>query len=178
MHRRGSCLGPSQQSTDWLPAPPSPIHPPAAERALKSEDAELRAAVAGVLSITSAREVELHGMSGVEARAAVLCVLALLQQEHRDTGTVAHDCALITGRGKGSAGGEPVVRQEVLALLERLRLRLPPEALAANPGRIVLPRQLLSDAVRARVERRAQAQEAAAAQEAAPAQEGAGAGPQ
>lgn len=137
--------------------------------------------MAGVLSISSARQVDLHGMSGLEARAAVLCVLALLQQEFRDSGAVAADCVLITGRGRGSAGGEPVVRQEVLALLARLGLALPEPALAgspgdgSNPGRLVLPRQLLIGALRASAERRALAQEAPAAHEAAAAQDGAGA---
>ncbi len=91
-------------------------------------------------------QVDLHGMSVLEARAAVLCVLSMLQQQFRDSGGVAHDVTFITGRGAGSEGGEPVVRREVAALLQRLHLRLPPEAPADNPGRIVIPRQVSRDA--------------------------------
>ena len=41
-----------------------------------------------------------------------------------------------------------MVRQEVAALLDRLLLSLPPDALEGpNPGRIVIPRQLLCDAL-------------------------------
>lgn len=81
-------------------------------------------------------------MSVLEARAAVLCVLSMLQQQFRDTGSVTHDVTIITGRGAGSEGGEPVVRREVAALLQRLHLHLPPETPADNPGRIVIPRQV------------------------------------
>jgi hypothetical protein len=122
----------------------------AAERALAAEDAELRLAVAEVCNITSCQEVDLHGLSALEARAAVLCVLAMLQQQYRDTGAIGHDVTIITGRGLGSAGGEPVVRKEVARLLERLNLLLPPEAMAANPGRIVIPQQVVFEAMHAR----------------------------
>ena len=122
----------------------------AAERALAAEDAELRLAVAEVCNITSCQEVDLHGLSALEARAAVLCVLAMLQQQCRDTGAICHDVTIITGRGLGSAGGEPVVRNEVARLLERLNLRLPPEAMSANPGRIVIPQQVVYEAMHAR----------------------------
>ncbi|PRW57431.1 pentatricopeptide repeat-containing chloroplastic [Chlorella sorokiniana] len=123
----------------------------AAERALTAEDAELSSLVASVLQITSAREVDLHGMSVLEARAAVLCVLSMLQQQFRDTGGIAHDVTLITGRGAGSEGGEPVVRREVAALLQRLHLRLPPEGPADNPGRIVIPRQVVWEALQTKL---------------------------
>jgi hypothetical protein len=122
----------------------------AAERALAAEDAELRLAVAEVCNITSCKEVDLHGLSALEARAAVLCVLAMLQQQYRDTGAIGHDVTIITGRGLGSVGGESVVRKEVGRLLERLNLLLPPEAMAANPGRIVIPQQVVFEAMHAR----------------------------
>lgn len=86
-------------------------------------------------------QVDLHGMSVLEARAAVLCVLSMLQQQFRDVGAIAHDVTFITGRGAGSEGGEPVLRREVAALLQRLHLRLPEEGPTDNPGRIVIPRQ-------------------------------------
>lgn len=94
--------------------------------------------------LTCLAQVDLHGMSVLEARAAVLCVLSMLQQQFRDTGGVTHDVTIITGRGAGSEGGEPVVRREVAALLQRLHLHLPPEAPPDNPGRIVIPRQVSS----------------------------------
>lgn len=81
-------------------------------------------------------------MSVLEARAAVLCVLSMLQQQFRDVGSIAHDVTFITGRGAGSEGGEPVLRREVAALLQRLHLRLPEEGPTDNPGRIVIPRQV------------------------------------
>lgn len=133
----------------------------AAERALTCEDAALRQAVADVCAITDPREVDLHGMSVLEARAAVLCVLALLQQGFRDSGRVPHDVTLITGRGRGSAGGDPVLRRHVFALLRELHLELPegPQAEGAwrsssrgggggsNPGRIVIPREVIHQAL-------------------------------
>ena len=134
----------------------------AAERALTCEDAALRRAVADVCAITDPREVDLHGMSVLEARAAVLCVLALLQQGFRDSGDVPHDVTLITGRGRGSAGGDAVLRRHVFALLRELHLDLPepsqPEGAGrssssssssggSNPGRIVIPRQLIHRAL-------------------------------
>lgn len=79
----------------------------------------------------------------------------MLQQQFKDAGRVLHDCVIITGQGRGSQGKEPVVRQEVLALLERLGLCQPPLAANANPGRIVLSQQMLCDVLRARAERRA-----------------------
>ncbi|KAI3438000.1 hypothetical protein D9Q98_000443 [Chlorella vulgaris] len=124
----------------------------AAERALRAEDADLRAAVAAVCGITTSRKVDLHGMSVLEARAAVLCILALLQQQYRDRGTITHDAIIITGQGLGSAGGEPVVRQEVIRLLEALLVQLPPEALSANAGRIVIPQQLLCEAMQRKMQ--------------------------
>lgn len=131
----------------------------AAERALTCEDAALRRAVADVCAIADPREVDLHGMSVLEARAAVLCTMALLQQGFRDSGGVPHDVTLITGRGRGSAGGEPVLRRHVFALLRELHLDLPepPQAGDAaggsgsrgggNPGRIVIPRELIHQAL-------------------------------
>ena len=62
---RQPCLAP--RATHAAPSPASPTL------------ADLRRAVAEVCGITSAKEVDLHGMSGLEARAAVLCVLGLLQ---------------------------------------------------------------------------------------------------
>ena len=106
--------------------------------------------MAAVCNIADARCVDLHGMSVLEARAAVLCVLAMLQQQYRDTGAIGHDCTIITGRGRGSRGGEPVVRTEVVALLGRLGL--PPAALAANPGRVVIPAAAVTEALRRKVE--------------------------
>ena len=118
---------------------------------------------------TSAPQVDLHGMSATEARAAVLCVLALMQRRYRDAGDVPHDVAVITGRGGHSEGGEPVLRRVIIRLLEdelHLRpLRLE-EGVAAsssrdgaaageaggggNPGRVVLPQETLLRHFRAR----------------------------
>jgi hypothetical protein len=111
--------------------------------------------VAAVCGITTSRKVDLHGMSVLEARAAVLCILALLQQQYRDRGTITHDAIIITGQGLGSAGGEPVVRQEVIRLLEALLVQLPPEALSANAGRIVIPQQLLCEAMQRKMQSKA-----------------------
>ena len=131
------------------PTPATPPTPPlpAAERAFSSEDADLRSVVAAVCHITSSQSVDLHGMSVLEARAAVLCILAMLQQQYRDSGTIAHDVTIITGRGRGSEGGEPVVRNEVARLLEALFLALPAPAPGDNAGRIVIPQQLLCEAM-------------------------------
>lgn len=106
--------------------------------------------MAAVCGITSCAEVDLHGQSVLEARAAVLCTLALLQQRHREAGALPHDVTFITGRGRGSAGGEPVIRHEVARLLEALFGPLPQQALSAHAGRIVLPRELVSEALQRR----------------------------
>ena len=103
--------------------------------------------MAAVCAISSSRVVDLHGMSALEARAAVLCVLAMLQQEHRDAGGVGHDVTFITGRGRGSEGGEPVVRRQVARLLGQLGMAEPAGRLAANPGRIVVPRAVVTAAL-------------------------------
>ena len=82
---RQPCLAP--RATHAAPSPASPTL------------ADLRRAVAEVCGITSAKEVDLHGMSGLEARAAVLCVLGLLQVGGCGGGGGAASCrgALLCG---------------------------------------------------------------------------------
>lgn len=85
--------------------------------------------------------MDLHGCSSTEARAAVLCVLSLAQQQHAlaqqaaaevaargdpsstaaaaEPGAVSgwHDITIITGCGKNSTAGEAVLPRVVLKLL-------------------------------------------------------------
>eukprot|EP00887_Chlorella_sp_A99_P007683 scaffold20.g7683.t1 len=127
----------------------------AAEVALSREDASLQVQVASLCHVSSSRSVDLHGMSAQEARAAVLCVLALVARAYQERGSVAHDVTIITGRGEHSEG-EPVLRRAIIRLLEEeLRLRplvlgdvcsldgAPPDDGGANPGRVVIPRETL-----------------------------------
>ena len=116
----------------------------AAEIALTKQDSDLQAQVAAVCNVTSCREVDLHGMSLYEARAAVLCVLSLLQQTYRARGCLTHDITIITGRGEHSAGGEPVLRGTILGLLRdelKLGALAPEDSEDGNPGRVVVPRE-------------------------------------
>ena len=91
----------------------------AAEVALTREDGALQDQVASMCNITSLRCVDLHGMSVSEARAAVLCVVALLQRAYRRHGSVRHGVAIITGRGEHSEEqGQALLRPAVIRLLE------------------------------------------------------------
>ena len=63
-----------------------------------------------------------------------------------------------------------MLRREVAALLERLHLALPPDALAAHPGRIVIPRAVVCEALRLKMtmaQRRRELQQGAGGEEAA-----------
>jgi pentatricopeptide repeat protein len=110
----------------------------AAEAALAQGDPRLQAQVASLCGVASREEVDLHGMSTREARAAVLCVLGLALGEFQaGGGGAARALQVITGRGGHSEGGTPVVRAAVLRLL-REELRLEAREVEGNPGRIVV----------------------------------------
>eukprot|EP00854_Cymbomonas_tetramitiformis_P023905 gene23905-29006_t len=68
--------------------------------------------------------IDLHGLSTVEARAAVLAALrsldlAMLEQVKP---IPLQDLVIVTGRGQNSTDGLPVVRHAVLKLLEELKI--------------------------------------------------------
>lgn len=105
------------------------------------------------------REIDLHGMSSAEARAAVLCMLSSAWQRHAQQGAAqrscddssgqghegvpaascaAHDVAIITGCGRNSEGGEAVLPGVVLKLLrEELGIQVqytPPSGPSTEDG--------------------------------------------
>ena len=90
----------------------------AAEAALAEGDPELQAQVASLCNIGSTLDViDLHGMSTLEARAAVLCVLSMLMTEYHETGSPPSSLTIITGKGKHSRDGQAVLPGIVLRLL-------------------------------------------------------------
>jgi len=84
--------------------------------------------------------VDLHGLSSAEARAAVLCTLRSLRDDH--AAAPPGGLLIITGRGRNSARGVAVLRDEVARLCSELRL--PCVAEAENPGRVRVPAEALS----------------------------------
>jgi pentatricopeptide repeat protein len=136
----------------------------AAEAALSRGDAELQAAVASLCNITSLETVDLHGMSTVEARAAVLCTLSMLLTEYQGSGRPPAPLVIITGRGEHSLD-KPVMPATIRALLEE-ELRIVPmdgghtgagedrghevQVKNKNPGRIVVGTEQLLRWLRAR----------------------------
>lgn len=129
----------------------------AAESALADGDPELQAQLAALCNISSLTEIDLHGMSKHEARAAVLCVLSMLVSEHQRGARHPAPLTIITGQGGHSAGRAAVLPKAVRQLLEELHIPLPgsPGALSdnvhsngwygddrggdgVNPGRIVV----------------------------------------
>ena len=142
--------------TPGRPVVPVPPHAAAAEAALSRDDSALQEQVASACNVTSCEVVDLHGMSVCEARAAVLCVLSMLQQVYRQRGTLTHDLTIITGRGEHSeTPGKPVVRGAIIRMLQaELQMRslcVDDDAAAAggarggnaNPGRVVVERETL-----------------------------------
>lgn len=89
----------------------------AAEVALTNGDEELQHHVASMCRITSTSFIDLHGMSSMEARAAVLCVLGMRLTEyveHKDS--VPQPLVIVTGKGEHSEG-EPVLPKIIQHLL-------------------------------------------------------------
>ncbi|CAM6128084.1 unnamed protein product [Calypogeia fissa] len=69
--------------------------------------------------------IDLHGLSRGEARVAVLAVLRIIKERHKQGFGVNDDLVIITGVGKRSeVPGLPIIRQTVLHVLEQ-ELRLP-----------------------------------------------------
>ena len=134
----------------------------AAEAALAEGDPELQAQVASLCNVgSSLSEVDLHGMSTFEARAAVLCLLSMLMTEYHDTGVPPASLTIITGKGEHSENGQPKLPGTVLRLLcEELHMHVTPrgEGEDANPGRIVVDAEPLLRWLRARVATRQQHQ--------------------
>ena len=100
----------------------------AAEAALAEGDPELQAHVAALCNVdlteattapTSAGSVviDLHGLSTLEARAAVLCTLSILMTRYQQSGIPPGSLTIITGRGEHSVGGQAVLPNTVLRLL-------------------------------------------------------------
>ena len=99
----------------------------AAESALAYGDPELQAQLAALCKITSLTQLDLHGMSTHEARAAVLCVLSMLVSQFQRTAEGPAPLIIITGKGGHSEGGKAVLPSTVRRLLsEELHIPLPP----------------------------------------------------
>jgi pentatricopeptide repeat protein len=116
----------------------------AAEVALRRADTKLQQQVARMCGIISCTKADLHGMSVYEARAAVLCMLSLLQTQSLTPPATAaaavinattttdskvprpldQDVVIITGRGQHSLDGEAKIKAAVLKLL-RYELSIP-----------------------------------------------------
>ena len=121
----------------------------AAEVALFDSDPHLQQQVAQLCGVTSSALVDLHRMSSFEARAAVLCVLSLVESESLQAPDLprTQDLVVITGRGEHSIG-EPVLRNVVTKLLtEELHMEL---ELQSNEGRVIVPAQGLQKWLQAR----------------------------
>lgn len=134
----------------------------AAEAALAEGDPELQAQVASMCNVgSSLTEIDLHGMSTLEARAAVLCVLSMLMTEYHDTGLPPAALTVITGKGEHSENRQPILPGIVMKLLvEELHMHVvpPEEGEDVNLGRIVLDAEPLLRWLRARVATRQQHQ--------------------
>jgi pentatricopeptide repeat domain-containing protein 1 len=133
----------------------------AAEAALAEGDPELQAQVASLCNIGSTLEIlDLHGMSTLEARAAVLCVLSMLMTEYHDTGLPPSTLTIITGKGVHSESGQAVLPSTVHRLLsEELHMPVDTEN-NSNAGRLVIDPEQLLRWVRARVATRQRHQRA------------------
>jgi pentatricopeptide repeat protein len=82
--------------------------------------------------------LDLHGLSLAEARAAVLCKLRQLRDaDAAGARPPLTGLLLITGRGRNSAHGVAVLRDEAKRLCAELRLACVADA--ANPGRMRIP---------------------------------------
>ena len=85
-------------------------------------------------SSTSGPLVDVHGLSTVETRAAVLSVLQALRERRRARLPVSGDLVVVTGVGRRSAG-EPALRDAVERLARDLNLEV--RAAPGNAGRLV-----------------------------------------
>lgn len=123
----------------------------AAEAALAHGDPELQARVASLCGVTYPGEIDLHGMSTHEARAAVLCTLGMALAEYlRSGGAPPPMLTLITGRGVHSPGGVPALQDAARRLLrEELHLQVG-EDVRGNAGRIVVESEELARWLRSR----------------------------
>ena len=98
----------------------------ASEKAFAQGDPVLQQSVADLCKITSLSELDLHGTSRYEARAAVLCVLGLISNEYRMTRRDPGPLTIIVGRGGHSHGREPVLPSVVKNMLtDELRIKIP-----------------------------------------------------
>jgi pentatricopeptide repeat protein len=90
----------------------------AAEVALTNGDEELQCHVASMCRITSTSFIDLHGMSSMEARAAVLCVLGMRLTEYlgKKDSAPSSPLVIVTGKGEHSEG-EPVLPKIIHHLL-------------------------------------------------------------
>lgn len=111
----------------------------AAEAVLVQDDVELQQQLASMCRITSMEEIDLHGMSSCEARAAVLCVLGMMTTAYRRQTILPAKLTIITGKGGHSEGGKAVLPNTVHRLLvDELHIRVPIDINGKNPGRIVV----------------------------------------
>ncbi|KAK9822373.1 hypothetical protein WJX81_003614 [Elliptochloris bilobata] len=94
----------------------------AAEAALREGSTDLACQVAEGLGLNVASAdggpavVDLHGLGAGEARAAVLCTLRALQQSAAECTPPPAALVLITGVGKRSAEGGPVLREVIIVV--------------------------------------------------------------
>ena len=84
--------------------------------------------------------VDVHGLSTVETRAAVLSVLQALRERRRAGLPVSGDLVIVTGLGRHSEG-EPMLRDAVERLARDLQLDV--AAVERNPGRLVVKKDAL-----------------------------------
>jgi pentatricopeptide repeat protein len=97
----------------------------AAEAAFSQGDAGLQTDVAELCGVSSMANLDLHGRSRYEARAAVLCVLGMIATEYKASKREPETLVIIVGRGGHSIGNEPILPNVVLKMLtEELRLPL------------------------------------------------------
>lgn len=126
----------------------------AAEAAFSQGDINLQHDVAELCRVTSLSEIDLHGTSRYEARAAVLCVLGMIGSEYRSTKRDPSPLTIIVGRGGHSNSSAPILPSIVIKMLrDELHVSLPEEGEeghweelqpeARKDGRIVIPSHAL-----------------------------------
>ncbi|CAG9460927.1 unnamed protein product [Pedinophyceae sp. YPF-701] len=122
--------------------------PPAPAAHADEKACTLQGGCAVDVGANPAAEIDLHGLSIVEARAAVLCVLKAVQRRHRSgEAPVPPPLIIITGAGRHSAKSKPGKRMSVMRdsihgmLTTELGLQVSTgggSGRANNPGRLLI----------------------------------------
>ncbi|KAG0563918.1 hypothetical protein KC19_8G069400 [Ceratodon purpureus] len=101
---------------------------------------------------SNAYTIDLHGLSKGEARTAVLAVLRIIKERYLLGSPVEEDLIIITGMGRRSEKGVPVIRDVVLGVLQKeLGLRVL-SVLSDAPERQDLNTQVVEDSEIAEME--------------------------